>query len=219
MTLLPLFPLNTVLFPRMPISLHIFEDRYKLMIGRCVAERQPFGVVLLERGSAEYHAGQEVVPYTIGCTAHITQVQQVGDGRLNIVAFGHERFQILSFDHSQPYLMGTVKIMPFSVNDLAAFADSSHHLRPLIVQYVSMVSRSQDEKFDANLLPEDPVQLAYLGAALLRTSADDKQRILDARDAASMLDDLAATYRKENALLSVFDDVPSQDTDLPFSLN
>jgi Lon protease-like protein len=203
----------------MPISLHIFEDRYKLMIGRCIAERKPFGVLSLEQGTAEFHLGQGAVPYTIGCTAHITQVQQAGEGRLNIVAFGHERFQVLAFDHSQPYLMGTVEIMPFSVNDLAAFSESAQQLRPLIVRYVSMVSRFQDEKFDANLLPEDPVQLAYLAAALLRTSTDDKQKILDASDAAAMLDDLAASYRRENTLLGVFDNLPSHDSDQPFSLN
>ena len=47
---LPLFPLNTVLFPGMPLGLHIFEDRYKLMIGQCVQERRPFGVVLIRSG-------------------------------------------------------------------------------------------------------------------------------------------------------------------------
>jgi Lon protease-like protein len=202
----------------MPISLHIFEDRYKLMIGRCIAERKPFGVVLLEHGTAEHYPGQDVVPYTVGCTAHITQVQQVGDGRLNIVAFGHERFQVLEFDQSQPYLMGTVEMMPFSMHDLAVFAESAHRLRPLIVRYVSMNSR-QDDAFDAHQLPEDPVQLAYLGAALLKTGADDKQKILGASNAVSMLDDLFAMYRKENTLLSIFDDVPKQDDENPFSLN
>lgn len=219
MTVIPLFPLNTVLFPRMPISLHIFEDRYKLMIGRCVAERKPFGVVLLEHGTAEHQPGQEVVPYSIGCTAHITQVQQVGDGRMNIVAFGHERFQVLAFDHSQPYLMGTVEIMPFSAADLAAFAESERQLRPLIVRYVAMVSRSQDQPFDESQLPEDPVQLVYLAAALLRTGTNDKQKILGATSTSAMLDDLYTLYRKENSLLTVFNDPPHQDSGSPFSLN
>ncbi|HSG18664.1 MAG TPA: LON peptidase substrate-binding domain-containing protein, partial [Anaerolineae bacterium] len=48
---LPIFPLNTVLFPGMPLSLHIFEDRYKLMIGKCLQERRAFGVVLIRQGA------------------------------------------------------------------------------------------------------------------------------------------------------------------------
>jgi Lon protease-like protein len=114
MNMLPFFPLNTVLFPHVPISLHIFEERYKRMIARCLADRQPFGVVLLQQGTAEHQPGQEVIPYTVGCTAQITQAEVVSDGRMNIVAIGQERFHILSFDHSEPYLTGAVELIPIA---------------------------------------------------------------------------------------------------------
>ncbi|MCS7071304.1 MAG: LON peptidase substrate-binding domain-containing protein, partial [Anaerolinea sp.] len=77
MVMLPLFPLNTVLFPGIPISLHIFEDRYKLMINRCLNSQMPFGIVLLQSGSEVQGAGPAPQPYSIGCTAHIVQVQRL----------------------------------------------------------------------------------------------------------------------------------------------
>src|SRR5512147_2655499 len=89
---LPLFPLNTVLFPGMPISLHIFEPRYKLMIEQCIQIAQPFGVVLIREGVEAL--GPSAEPHQIGCSAQITQVERLEDGRMNIVAVGVERFQI-----------------------------------------------------------------------------------------------------------------------------
>src|SRR3954466_6437378 len=93
---LPLFPLNTVLFPGMPLNLHIFEERYKLMIGRCIEANQPFGAVLIKRGSEVSGLGKAAEPFSIGCTVQITQVQSLGAGRMNISVVGKERFQIFS---------------------------------------------------------------------------------------------------------------------------
>lgn len=83
---LPLFPLNTVLFPGTPIQLHIFEDRYLKMINRCIEEHKPFGVVLIEEGSEAF--GPLAKPYRIGCTALIAKVEKLEDGRINITAVG-----------------------------------------------------------------------------------------------------------------------------------
>ena len=79
---LPLFPLNTVLFPGMPIKLHIFEERYKLMISRCYTEGQPFGVALIKSGN---EVGRKAEPFLVGCTAVITELEPLPDGRMNIV--------------------------------------------------------------------------------------------------------------------------------------
>src|SRR5206468_620193 len=84
--LLPLFPLETVLLPGTPLPLHIFEPRYKEMISECLADDSPFGVVrALESGIAE-----------IGCTAEIISVtKKYEDGRLDLIAEGRRRFEIL----------------------------------------------------------------------------------------------------------------------------
>lgn len=97
--LIPLFPLDVVLFPGVPLPLHIFEPRYKEMIGECLAQNRTFGVVrALEQGLAE-----------VGCTAEIvTVVKKYADGRLDLVSEGRQRFELLSVNQDRSYLQGEV---------------------------------------------------------------------------------------------------------------
>ena len=96
---LPLFPLEVVFFPGMLLPLHIFEPRYKLMIRRCLAQRQEFGVILARNGGI---AG-------VGCSAEVLKViKQSDDGRLDIVTVGQTRFRLLELFHHLPYLQGSV---------------------------------------------------------------------------------------------------------------
>src|SRR5258708_16098924 len=94
-TVIPLFPLDVVLFPGTPLPLHIFEPRYKEMIGECLAQQRTFGVVrALEEGLAE-----------VGCTAEIvTVVKEYPDGRLDIVTEGRTRFELLVLNQQRPFL-------------------------------------------------------------------------------------------------------------------
>ena len=89
---LPVLPLNAVLFPGGRLPLHIFEERYKLMISRCVERGEPFGVCLIRRGSEVGEAAVE--PFRVGTTAHIRELQELAEGRLNIVCTGGQRFTI-----------------------------------------------------------------------------------------------------------------------------
>jgi Lon protease-like protein len=101
-SLLPLFPLNVVLFPGTPLSLHIFEPRYKEMIGECIDGNSPFGVVLaVEQGIAE-----------MGCTAEIVAVtKRYSDGRLDIVTEGRERFEVLRINQERSFLRAEVLLV------------------------------------------------------------------------------------------------------------
>ncbi len=97
--LLPLFPLQVVLFPGAPLPLHIFEERYKEMIGEAIANGKEFGVV---------QAGERGIVNT-GCTATVERViQRYPDGRLDILVMGRRRFEILGLDDEKPYLRGSV---------------------------------------------------------------------------------------------------------------
>ena len=80
--LIPLFPLQVVVFPRTPLPLHIFEDRYRLMIRQCLAEDLPFGVVLIKRGQ---EVGDDAEPYTVGTVARIIESTHLNNGAMNIV--------------------------------------------------------------------------------------------------------------------------------------
>lgn len=107
---LPLFPLHSVLCPGVALPLHIFEERYRLMIGRCIERAEPFGVVLIRDG-------REVGPLEgrlaeVGTTAVIRQAGRYPDGRLDIVTVGDRRFQIEALDDGrEPYLVGNVKLL------------------------------------------------------------------------------------------------------------
>ena len=93
--IIPLFPLGLVLLPQMPLPLHIFEERYKLMIGECLDNQKAFGVV--------YFNGSDI--QTIGCTARILKIiKRYDDGRLDILAHGEDRFVIKEMYDRKPYL-------------------------------------------------------------------------------------------------------------------
>jgi Lon protease-like protein len=89
---IPLFPLNTVLFPGGPVALRIFEARYLDMIRRCMREDSGFGVVLIREGP---EAGGPATTYDVGTYARITDFSQQPDGLLGISAVGDRRFHIL----------------------------------------------------------------------------------------------------------------------------
>src|SRR5215216_2373888 len=82
---LPLFPLNTVLFPSLPLPLHIFEERYKLMIGTCAVTDNLFGVCLIKEG---VEVGGPAEPFEIGTVARIAEIERMPDGRMNLMTFG-----------------------------------------------------------------------------------------------------------------------------------
>jgi len=93
--LLPLFPLELVLFPGQRLPLHIFEERYKTMIEECLREQQEFGVVLAKENSI----------VNVGCTAAVLEVRhKYADGRMDIVTAGRRRFEVLFVDESKEYL-------------------------------------------------------------------------------------------------------------------
>ena len=97
----------------MPLSLHIFEERYKEMVAHCLQDNSSFGVVLIKEGVEAL--GPLAQPYTIGCTAQITQVQPLDEGRMNLIVIGHERFKVHTLDYTLPYLAGDIVIAPIAV--------------------------------------------------------------------------------------------------------
>lgn len=106
----PLFPLNTVLFPGGPLPLRIFEPRYLDMVARCVKNDSCFGVCLIEDGK---EARDAAVPHSIGTLARIIDWDKLPDGMLGIVALGSDRFHIDSTDvESNQLIHGTVTLLP-----------------------------------------------------------------------------------------------------------
>jgi Lon protease-like protein len=98
--LLPLFPLSVVLLPATPLPLNIFEERYKEMIGDVIAARGEFGIVLAKDDGI----------VNVGCTATVERIfRRYPDGRLDLLAIGHRRFQVVSLDEEKSYLRAVVE--------------------------------------------------------------------------------------------------------------
>ncbi|MBK8988356.1 MAG: LON peptidase substrate-binding domain-containing protein [Chloroflexi bacterium] len=209
---LPLFPLNTVLFPGMPLPLHIFEPRYREMVQVCLEDERPFGVVLIRSGVAE---GGPADPYEVGCVAEIVEVQRLEDGRILLMTVGTERFRIRSLNYDNSYLMGTMEEFPFAEEAEEQLAQATNRLFPLVTEYLQILARSGNVEFDPSQMPTNPEDLAYLAAAAIQIEPEQKQAFLENEKATEAINQLARAYRRELALLRL---MPKEDQGI-FSLN
>lgn len=196
---IPLFPLNTVLFPGMPLPLHIFEERYQEMIAYCIEENKPFGVVMIQEGSAE--GGPLATPYAVGCTAEIAQVEPLDEGRMLIMGIGRERFRIVRLEHGKPYHVGVVEPLSLEVSDEEVLEERVDALRPLVREYLDILSRTGNVEFDSGQIPTEPIALIYLAATLLQKAPEEKQTFLVMNDAAQLASALEQAYRSEVAVM------------------
>lgn len=194
-----LFPLNTVLFPGMPVMLYIFEPRYKKMIQECLEEKKAFGVVLIKNGRVAN--GPLAEPYMVGCSARIIQVKQLSSGKMKIVAIGEQRFEVQSLDHEMDYLQGVVDYFPMDVDDDEFMDTSGAHLRPLVTRYLNILNNAKVVTGAINSLPDDPLDLTNLAAFLLQIPSEQKQDLLNSEMATDFIDDTIGIYLREVLLL------------------
>jgi len=203
---IPLFPLNTVLFPGIPLHLHIFEERYKLMLQHCINNDALFGVVLIRKGQEAL--GKLAEPYEIGCTARILQVDTLSDGRMNILAQGGERFRILSLDYRLPYLVGDIERLPMPDSD-PPDVDS---LLPIVKSYIEMLGQIMPDDLDTSAInfPDDPVLNLNLSASVLQLPDMEKQNLLSVQDANELYMQLLRLYKRELRVFNQLKDVPKK---------
>lgn len=197
-TNLPLFPLNTVLFPGMVLPLHIFEERYKLMISRCLEEERPFGVLLIRQGA---EVGEVAMPHDVGTTTIIAGVSRLEDGRMNIVTIGSERFRLRSVDYGQPYLVGDAEPWPLLGAGTQQARNQVGPVRALFQQYVSLLAQAEGHKIKVDEVPTEPRSLALLVAISLQLPMPLKQRLLAQPTVPQMLRAELDIMRREQLLL------------------
>jgi len=162
--LLPLFPLDVVLFPGTPLPLHIFEPRYKEMIGECLSQHRTFGVVrAVEQGLAE-----------VGCTAEvITVVKEYPDGRLDIVTEGRRRFEVVRVNQERSFLQAEI-LMIDDEPGTPLQADTSRAVQ-LHSELLAIAGAKQD------ISAADPSLLSFYLAGSLPLDLDFKQKLLSLR--------------------------------------
>ena len=198
---LPLFPLNVVLFPGMPMPLHIFEERYKQMIGECVDREAPFGIMLIKEGP---EVGGPAEPVRIGTTARISQVERLQEGRLNIMTTGERRFELVEVTQQLPYLVGQVRYLPEETGDAPSSAlDQVKEAYAVFLRHLTSLAGGWASTAE---LPEEPVALSFAVASSLATTVampgGVKQDILEAPDAAERLTRLVPLLEQGNETLA-----------------
>ena len=201
---IPLFPLQSVLFPGMPLRLHIFESRYKQLVQHCLDDQLPFGVVLIAQGQEAL--GPLPEPHTVGTTAQISYLEPLGDGRSNLLAIGGERFRILEIMGGQPYLMAHVEYIELPVNDYKAVYRRSIQLRTSLERYLSALAEMDLWRQGTFELPKDPLPLAYMAGTILQVPSEKKQALLEAANASHFFHQLQQTLYREIALLRLLSD-------------
>lgn len=215
---LPLFPLNTVLFPGITLPLHIFEPRYRVMVKRCLRLNQPFGVVLIREGQ---EVGGDAVPHLVGTSAYITHVQPLDDGRMNIQAVGHQRFRVQRFEQEKPFFVAWVETYPLQANASREVSRLAEQIRQALEDYVEVLLEATDVDLPPSKLPDDNMALANLVASTLPLPVEEKQDLLASSDLESMLATEWGLIRREFMLLRYMVQHPPaiEDPDMPFSLN
>ena len=200
--LLPLFPLESVLFPGALMPLHIFEPRYRLLIRRCRERQQPFGIVLIRSG-AEVGRGAE--PYEIGTEAKIVAESPLPDGRSYIVTRGERRFVVEDLiQDAEPYLMARVHYLDETDGERAA--DHAGVAREALGAYLLAVVAVTDDARGERALADDlrdapPVDLAYRIAGSLAVDAPQQQALLELGTAAARLEEEIRILNRETELL------------------
>ena len=167
----PLFPLGMVMLPSEIVPLHIFEDRYKLMIGECLDQKRELGIIWLS--DEELHE--------VGCAGRITQVlERMPDGRMNILVQGSRPFRLLERIPDLPYPAGTIELVDDDEPD-----GSEELLEAARERYAALVERVTDRRPDDAELDELD---AYGMAATIEFAPEPKQRMLEERSEARRLE-------------------------------
>ena len=164
---LPIFELPAVILPGELMPLHIFEERYKRMVGHCLESEEPFGIVFRDdEGGAR----------RIGCTARVTEVvEQFEDGRMDVIVTGELPFKVLDRFEAEEYPSGEVEPIDPGAEQDSADSNAAEIARDAFAQLVERVSGEPPERDD--LATDD----AYAIAARVELPADTKQRLLELR--------------------------------------
>jgi Lon protease-like protein len=166
--LLPLFPLGLVLLPHMTLPLHIFEERYKLMINECLEQNRPFGIV--------YFDGQQV--RKMGCSARtISVLEQYADGRMDIVTRGEKRFYTKHIDESRMYLQAGILFVDDAEEAATAEDDT---LVNTALDLLSRLDQFTDSRRDYGQLAGMSLkQLSFVLVGSDGFTSEERQRFLE----------------------------------------
>lgn len=191
--LLPLFPLKIVLFPRMNLPLHIFEERYKRMISDCLEHATEFGIVL---------ANDEGLSST-GCTAAVVQlVKTHGDGRMDIIVRGSRRFEVLNLNRDETFLRGEVAFFDDEEVGEVTVMDRRRDEAVSLCNEVLLLIPTKDRNPSAEAPSRASAHLAFEIIAQVPVELAFRQLLLEMRNENERLDEVIEQLGQLKGFLS-----------------
>lgn len=178
---LPLFPLpEVVLFPGLPLPLHVFEFRYRIMISTILQSDRRFGVLMVDPVEGRVA--------NVGCCAEIVYQERTPDDRIYIKTLGQQRFRVLDYVREKPYYVGLVEWVEDQSTDrdlhsLTADVDQLLH----DVVHLSAKLTGQEIELPEDI-PDSPIELSYWVAGNLKGVAREQQALLEVQDTATRLE-------------------------------
>lgn len=213
--LLPLFPLSTVLFPGMRLPLHVFEERYRLLVTHLKQQPEPrrrFGVVAIRKGR-EVGAEGVAALYDVGCVATVRQVTSHADGRFDLGTVGTGRFRLLRVDDEMPYLRGEVEPLPDEpgAGDREALAFAVSRVQAGFRGYLNALADRGGGVISVAELPDEAVLLSYVVGAAMIIDLPERQSLLAAETPLSRLKLERSLLVRETAMLRATTSRPAPD--------
>jgi Lon protease-like protein len=212
--LIPLFPLSSVLFPGAPLPLHIFEQRYRDLVGELLGqpedELRRFGVVAIRSGREAGPAVPDL--HAVGTAAAVRSVSGYSDGRYDVMTVGVRRFRLLEVDSTtKPFLVGRVEWLPEPAGEAERAQNLVGPVSSAMLHYVDRLVATGEAEVDLPELPSEPLALSYLVAAALLLPLTERQVLLEAPDAVHRLRRLLSLLRRETVLLEELAAVSAPD--------
>jgi uncharacterized protein len=211
-TEVPLFPLNTVMFPGVVTPLHIFEDRYRSLVRELVGIEsvfdRVFGVIAIREGYEVGDHGMQSA-HRVGTLVQLTEVEPYDDGRFDIEVIGRQRLRVTESDNSGPFLRGEVELLP-DTDEPDAVAEAERTLATFET-YRETLSELRGGPVLAGEMPDDPAYLSYALASTCLLTLPQRQALLEAETARERLGMLRRTLHEEMRAMRALPSLPATE--------
>ena len=212
MTTVPLFPLNTVVFPGVVTPLHIFEERYRALVRELsgiesVFDRV-FGILAIREGYEVGDHGMQSA-HRVGTLVQLTEVDAYEDGRFDIEVIGRQRLRVVESDNSGPFLRGEVELLP-DTDEPEAAAEAELALATFET-YRKRLSELRGGPVLAGELPSDPAYLSYALASTCLLTLPQRQALLEADTSQLRLGMLRRTLHEEMRAMRALPSLPATE--------
>ncbi|MEO5710690.1 MAG: LON peptidase substrate-binding domain-containing protein [Nocardioidaceae bacterium] len=211
---LPIFPLNTVMFPGVSVPLHVFEDRYRALVHHLLTisdkSMRLFGVVAIREG---YEVGQHGVHsvHRVGCVVQMTSVDPYEDGRFDIEVVGRARMRLDGLDTSGEYLVGDVETLPERTEPHPEAIGQAERTYATFEEYRRRLSELRGGDVLDGDLPRDPEFLSYSLAATCLLTMAERQDLLEASTSLDRLVMLRHALREEMRAMRAIPSLPATE--------